>query len=174
MTLKNTVVAISFSVLALALCTEGLAQNKRPGRRVFQFLGLGQGGGNHVCSPGTDTSYYNPYTAHNSTLISDAIHTAPPNYWAYSDHKGSAPILFDRQTPRTPGKQDAPGPRDQNLEEQPESKLDRLKSVYQWPSYNSPRVQNAIRASTQAVPRNTIFKTIPNHQIERLQISDEN
>lgn len=40
------------------------------GQEVGRFLGVGSGAGYHCANPGQSTGYYNPYTAHNSLLIS--------------------------------------------------------------------------------------------------------
>ena len=52
--------------------------------RPLRWLGQGFSDGYHRCNPGYDTSYYNPYSAHNSNLISQspeymAINPVPTN-----------------------------------------------------------------------------------------------
>ena len=46
------------------------AQNTFRRHRPLRWLGQGFSDGYHRCSPGYDTSYYNPYSAHNSVLLS--------------------------------------------------------------------------------------------------------
>lgn len=48
------------------------AQHRRfvPGQELGRFLGFGHGAGYHCSNPGQNTDYYNPYSAHNSLLIS--------------------------------------------------------------------------------------------------------
>ena len=60
------------------------AQNTFRRQRALRWLGQGFGDGYHRQNPGYDTSYYNPYSAHNSRLISQspeymAIHPVPTN-----------------------------------------------------------------------------------------------
>ena len=48
------------------------AQNSLNRRRPLRWLGQGYSDGYHRHNPGHDTSYYNPYTAHNSNLVSQS------------------------------------------------------------------------------------------------------
>lgn len=43
---------------------------RQPGQKVLRLLGAGFGPGYHWQNPGHDSSYYNPYSANNSLLIS--------------------------------------------------------------------------------------------------------
>ena len=50
---------------------EGQGQGTfRPFQRLDRWLGLGNGPGYNWQNPGPDSSYYNPWSAHNSSLIS--------------------------------------------------------------------------------------------------------
>lgn len=64
-----TIAVILFAVLS-SLTAECQAQRRRwiPGQEVHRFLGLYHGAGYHCSNPGQNTDYYNPYSAHNSTL----------------------------------------------------------------------------------------------------------
>ena len=54
----------------------------QPVHRVGRFLGNGYSAGYHHCNPGPDVGYYNPYSAHNSYLVSQS-----PEYLAqYGNH----------------------------------------------------------------------------------------
>lgn len=65
---------ISITLCATLVCTLAVsvaqAQGPRPIKEAFRWLGHGHATGYHVCNPGTDPSYYNPYSMHNSLLIS--------------------------------------------------------------------------------------------------------
>ncbi len=61
--------------------------------RPLRFLGQGWGAGYHHCNPGPNVDYYNPYSAHNSALISQGGMMAGSNggYQSFSMDSGSVP-----------------------------------------------------------------------------------
>ena len=68
----------SAAVMTLA-ADDSVAQLGRTGKfhhqpvhRVGRFLGTGYSAGYHHCNPGPDVGYYNPYSAHNSYLVSQS------------------------------------------------------------------------------------------------------
>lgn len=73
---KNARLLFAFSFVAIIgsslIESEAQAQRFRrpPGQEIGRFLGLGYGNGYHCRTPGPHTDYYNPYSAHNSYLIS--------------------------------------------------------------------------------------------------------
>lgn len=77
MTLTKTArLLFAFCFVAIFGCflieSESQAQYFRrpPGQEVGRFLGLGYGNGYHCRTPGPQADYYNPYSAHNSYLVS--------------------------------------------------------------------------------------------------------
>ena len=62
-------------VLAVAMVTlmttHSLAQI-RPAQRVLRLIGQGYGDGYNLCAPAANSNYYNPYSAHNSFLVSQS------------------------------------------------------------------------------------------------------
>ena len=69
---KILLVAITSLVVYGGLALPCQAQNALNRRRPLRWLGQGYSDGYHRHNPGHDTSYYNPYTAHNSTLVSQS------------------------------------------------------------------------------------------------------
>ena len=69
---KILLVVITFLVVYGGLALPCQAQNALNRRRPLRWLGQGYSDGYHRHNPGHDTSYYNPYTAHNSTLVSQS------------------------------------------------------------------------------------------------------
>jgi len=73
---KNARLLFAFSFVAIFSCvlTESESQAqilRRPlGQELGRFLGLGYGNGYHCRTPGPQADYYNPYSAHNSYLVS--------------------------------------------------------------------------------------------------------
>ena len=85
MSFKNvSLVALIAIVVCGAFAMPCQAQNTFRRQRGLRWLGQGFGDGYHRQNPGYDTSYYNPYSAHNSRLISQtpeymAINPVPTN-----------------------------------------------------------------------------------------------
>ena len=73
---KNTRLLIACSFVAIfgsvLIESESQAQlfSRTPGQEIGRFLGLGYGNGYHCRTPGPQADYYNPYSAHNSSLVS--------------------------------------------------------------------------------------------------------
>jgi hypothetical protein len=69
-------VALSFAVVVFAALSmapsQCQAQRRRfvLGQEIGRYLGAGTGAGYHCANPGQSTDYYNPYSDHNSMLIS--------------------------------------------------------------------------------------------------------
>ena len=60
------------AVAVVALMTTDSFAQIRPAQKALRFLGQGYGNGYHKCSPGPNSDYYNPYSAHNSFLVSQS------------------------------------------------------------------------------------------------------
>lgn len=72
MSLQKILVVV-FAVIALSAAAEECqAQNSFKRHRPLRWLGQGFSDGYQRCNPGHDTSYYNPYSAHNSHLVSQS------------------------------------------------------------------------------------------------------
>ena len=74
---KNARLLFAFSFVAIfgsfLIESESQAQifsRRPPGQELGRFLGLGWGNGYHCRTPGPQADYYNPYSAHNSHLVS--------------------------------------------------------------------------------------------------------
>jgi len=67
---KILLVVVTSLVVFGGLTLPCQAQNSLNRRRPLRWLGQGYSDGYHRHNPAHDTSYYNPYTAHNSTLVS--------------------------------------------------------------------------------------------------------
>ena len=81
---KICLVALAALVVCGSFALPCQAQNTFRQQRGLRWLGQGFGDGYHRCNPGYDTSYYNPYSAHNSKLISKtpeymAVRPVPTN-----------------------------------------------------------------------------------------------
>ena len=81
---KILLVALATLVVCAGFALPCQAQNTFRRQRGLRWLGQGFGDGYHRKNPGYDTSYYNPYSAHNSLLISQspeyqAIRPVPTN-----------------------------------------------------------------------------------------------
>ena len=81
---KISLVSLAILVICSGFALPCQAQNTFRQRRPLRWLGQGFSDGYHRHNPGYDTSYYNPYSAHNSNLISQspeymAIHPVPTN-----------------------------------------------------------------------------------------------
>ena len=60
-----------FALAAIAVATMlNSVASAQPHQKPLRWLGEGYSAGYHRCTPGPDTSYYNPWNAHNSMLIS--------------------------------------------------------------------------------------------------------
>ena len=86
---KVSLVALVAFVVCGSFALPCQAQNTFKRQRVLRWLGQGFGDGYHRQNPGYDTSYYNPYSAHNSLLISQS-----PEYMAIS------PVPTNQELPR--------------------------------------------------------------------------
>ena len=81
---KNARLLFAFSFVAIfgSFLTESESQaqirNRPIAQEVGRFLGLGWGNGYHCRTPGPQADYYNPYSAHNSYLVSR--HQNPGRY----------------------------------------------------------------------------------------------
>ena len=64
-----TIAIILFAVLS-SLTSDCQAQRRRfvLGQEIHRFLGAYHGAGYHCANPGPNSDYYNPYSAHNSSL----------------------------------------------------------------------------------------------------------
>ena len=69
---KILLVTITSLVVYGGLTLPSQAQNSLNRRSPLLWLGQVYSDGYHRHNPGHDTSYYNPYTAHNSTLVSQS------------------------------------------------------------------------------------------------------
>ena len=67
---KISLVALATLVICSGFALPCHAQNTFKRHRPLRWLGQGFSDGYHRHNPGYDTSYYNPYSAHNSNLIS--------------------------------------------------------------------------------------------------------
>ena len=88
------------SVVFADQCQAQLGRGHQPIQRPGRFLGLGYGIGYHHCNPGPDTSYYNPWSRHNSMLISNS-----PEYHARYGQVNRDPyqILLSQNSNFSPG-----------------------------------------------------------------------
>ena len=86
---KISLVALVVLVVCGGFALPCQAQNTFRQQRALRWLGQGFGDGYHRKNPGYDTSYYNPYSAHNSLLISQS-----PEYMAIR------PVPTNQQLPR--------------------------------------------------------------------------
>ena len=68
---------IAMLMVACLFQVEAEAQRWRPLQQTHRALGLWSGSGYHHCAPGPHSGYYNPYTAHNSGLVTQGY--IPPN-----------------------------------------------------------------------------------------------
>jgi hypothetical protein len=71
---RSTIVvflAAAITSIASSNCEAQIRSPHRLGRRVMQWGGHGWGPGYHYCNPGPNTDYYQPWTAHNSYLLSE-------------------------------------------------------------------------------------------------------
>ena len=69
---KILLVAVTSLIVYGGIALPCQAQNPFNRRRPLRWLGQGYSDGYHRHNPGHDTSYYNPYTAHNSALVSQS------------------------------------------------------------------------------------------------------
>lgn len=69
---RTYLVALATLVVCGGFALPCQAQNTLKRHRPLRWLGQGYSDGYHRHNPGYDTSYYNPYSAHNSTLISQS------------------------------------------------------------------------------------------------------
>ena len=66
--------AVSFTALFACMTSESESHaqlfRRQAGQELGRFLGIGYGNGYHCRTPGPNTDYYNPYSYHNSHLVS--------------------------------------------------------------------------------------------------------
>ena len=86
---KISLVALVVLIVGGSFVLPCQAQNTFRRQRALRWLGQGFGDGYHRQNPGYDTSYYNPYSAHNSRLISQS-----PEYMAIN------PVPTNQELPR--------------------------------------------------------------------------
>ena len=132
MNVRSAVLYLAVAVTFASLCGESHAQRRAgPVRGPMRYLGIGWSGGNHWRTPGHDTSYFTPYSPHNSNLISSPFAAEVPH-----DH-----------SPRQPAEEVAPPARpDWRIEDQNGGiRTNRMDSVYQWPAYYSDEIQRSIQ-----------------------------
>ena len=86
---KISLVALAALVVCGSFAMPCQAQNTFRRQRALRWLGQGFGDGYHRLNPGYDTSYYNPYSAHNSLLLSQT-----PEYMA------ARPVPTNQELPR--------------------------------------------------------------------------
>ena len=86
---KVSLVALAVFIICGSFVTSCQAQNTFRRQRGLRWLGQGFGDGYHRQNPGYDTSYYNPYSAHNSLLLSQS-----PEYMA------ARPVPTNQELPR--------------------------------------------------------------------------
>ena len=67
---KRMVLLTSVILLSGILTSNAEAQTSLGRQRPLRWLGQGYSDGYHRCNPGHDSSYYNPYSFHNSMLYS--------------------------------------------------------------------------------------------------------
>jgi len=77
---KLTKFALVAIVTTSFLSTFASAQ---PIQKPLRWLGQGYSAGYHRCNPGPDTSYYNPWNAHNSMLISNLPQFQNQNFQSF-------------------------------------------------------------------------------------------
>ncbi len=104
----STVAVTLFAALA-PLSPECDAQHRRLvfGQELGRFLGVGHGGGYHCANAGQNTGYYNPYTEHNSMLMSayetghrnitgyPALNTDAVDHGSYTGHDKKQHSVFE-------------------------------------------------------------------------------
>lgn len=56
-------------LVSVVLPSVSEAQHRRPIQNFNRAMGIWHGHGRHICTPGHDSSYYNPWSAHNSGLV---------------------------------------------------------------------------------------------------------
>lgn len=88
-------VAAGIFVLSTSACEAQLGRQLKPIQNTGRFLGAGYGLGYHRCNPGHDTSYYNPWNAKNSFLIS----RSPEYLGRFSQQRHLSPmdLLYSQQ-----------------------------------------------------------------------------
>lgn len=86
---KILLVALATLVVCGGFALPCQAQNPLNRRQPLRWLGQGFSDGYHRKNPGYDTSYYNPYSSHNSNLISQS-----PEYLAIR------PVAMNQNIPR--------------------------------------------------------------------------
>lgn len=96
MSRRSLITAIlTVTIVCFATASDTFAQRRAFKPRPLRWLGQGYGDGYHRCSPGYDSSHYNPYSAHNSFLYSQTPQfqqmSSTQNYAMKS---GQAPQFF--------------------------------------------------------------------------------
>lgn len=112
MSLKRVFFATLTLMLVFTFCEESFAQRHQRGplRRGGEFLGLGWGAGNHWQANPVNSSYYNPYTPHNSHLISRPTGTMNSGYGQqHQFNQGAIQIINGATYPDQTPLQELPG-----------------------------------------------------------------
>ena len=98
-------VFVAATLLVTSLTSTSSAQwrgLRQPGQKVLRVLGAGYGPGYHWRTPGPNSDYYNPYSAHNSLLISEPGPSG--DFGAYSNnHAPAAGTPFSSHAPTSRG-----------------------------------------------------------------------
>lgn len=84
MALKR-IAGFAFSVVLLATIFSSVS-SAQLGQKAFRWLGEGYGPGYNRCNPGPNSDYYNPYSAHNSMLISRLPQFQNRSFQSYSQN----------------------------------------------------------------------------------------
>jgi hypothetical protein len=80
MILTRLVLPVVLGLLFSASAEAQWVRTGRPVQRLDRWLGVGNGPGYHSCHPGSDPSWYNPWSALNSTRYS-APDRSEPEIW---------------------------------------------------------------------------------------------
>jgi hypothetical protein len=98
--LKNillcTICSVGIYCLTEVNCSAQRAIWSQPGQKPARWLGSGWSAGYHWRNPGHDSSYYNPYSPHNSLRISDSWQSMYDGGSLYkADNQYQNPALFE-------------------------------------------------------------------------------
>lgn len=72
MAIKSLLSSVVIAVLAVTFFPATSSAQHRPHHRHLRWLGQGFGDGYNRCNPGLNSDYYNPYSAHNTFLVSQS------------------------------------------------------------------------------------------------------
>ena len=163
-------IVICAVLLTTVFSSTGSAQwrgNRQPGQLVFRWLGQGYGPGYHWQNPGPNSNYYNPYSDHNSRLISrpdlypqqDMAPVTSDNksvpYSVYSSPDGEAiPTPDSGQTIENQNQDDPPTGSEDNdsaspSEESGSSNGDSNSSAFQFNGFSKPWKSSSTQRSSK-------------------------